>query len=168
MKNSEPIAWPEMPDCGVYRFWPEAGYAWIHPDDVAVAESWIPSDRVFRRHSFDGVYYRLQYGDVAIRVKPTLWIRVPDEHLWVGDQVEILGDFRTNEPSIASISEVRYDQLLQRIVYTLVQRGIVLDRPYVLEELRGLTSRPQLFGEHSHQVIDVPPDDKDIPMLVRS
>ena len=82
------INWPELPDCGVYLFWPEEGTDWIHPDDLSIVQGWIPSTRVFRRHSYDGVYYRLQYGVDVLRVKPTLWLKVADEGFWIGDQVD--------------------------------------------------------------------------------
>ena len=61
--------WPDMPDCGVYLAWPDDGTQWIHPDDIELATQWIPSNRVLRRHSYDGEYYRLQYGEQKIRVK---------------------------------------------------------------------------------------------------
>ena len=80
--------WPEIADCGVYLVWPNEGLGWIHPDDVARVERWIPSTRVFRRHSFDGEYYRLQYGEQVVRVKPTMWRRVDDEGFSIGDRVE--------------------------------------------------------------------------------
>jgi hypothetical protein len=153
-----------MPDCGVYLVWPEPGTKWIHPDDVTRAEAWIPSNRVFRRHSFDGVYYRLQYGDSSIRVKPTFWMSVPDEHLWLGDQVEIMGDFREKEPSLAEIIEARWNTAAGKIVYTLQQRDLILDRAYFGEELRCLSRRPQIGQEIPYFTIDVSTDSNDEPL----
>ncbi len=136
--------WPEMPDCGVYLVWPCDGVEWIHPDDVSLVESWIPSTRVFRRHSFDGTYYRLQYGEQSVRVKPSMWRRVEDEGLSVGDRVEILSHFQENEPGLGIISEMRFDKSSSRILYTVVSRELPLPRAFVATDLVLLTRKPQL------------------------
>ena len=167
MKTSTDIAWPELPDCGVYLTWPQSGVDWIHPEDVTVAEELIPSGRVFRRVAFDGTYYRLEYGDRVLRVKPTLWSKVPDEGFWIGDQVEIKGDFLTNEPSIAMVTEARYDAATGMISYTLVQRDMLLDKHYHASELRCLTKRPEKLAQREDFVVGASSiqTDEDLPKL---
>ena len=136
--------WPQMPDCGAYLVWPCEGQDWIHPDDVAQVNQWIPSSRVFRRHSFDGEYYRLQYGEHSVRVKPTMWRRVDDEGFSVGDRVEVLSHFQENEPCLGVIVEIRFEKSSGRILYSIESRELPLPRPFVATDLVQLTRRPQL------------------------
>jgi hypothetical protein len=138
------MMWPEMPDCGAYLVWPENSIQWIHPDDVSQAERWIPSSRVFRRDSFDGVFYRLRYGQQSIRVKPTMWLQVTDEGFEIGDQVELLSHFRENDACIATILEIRFEKSTGRILYSLESRELMLPRPFEASDLAQLTRRPQL------------------------
>jgi hypothetical protein len=141
MDGCEMTIWPTMPDCGVYLVWPSDGVDWIHPDDVEKASSWIPSNRVFRRTQFDGTFYELHYGDQRIRVKPTLWHRVPDEGFSVGERVEILGRFLENEPCLGRILEIRFDKPSNRILYTIESRELPLPRPFVAGDFVSLDKR---------------------------
>jgi len=152
------IQWPDMPDCGVYLVWPEEGTSWIHPEDLSQAQLWIPSTRVFRRHGFDGTYYRLEYGPISIRVKPTLWLKVPDEHFCVGDMVEIRSIFMEREPNIATISDILYDRSLNRITYLLLQRELPLPKVFFSEDLHQLTNRPELREQVEKVVIQPQPE----------
>jgi len=136
--------WPQMPDCGVYLVWPCEGQEWIHPDDIEHVNKWIPSSRVFRRHSFDGEYYRLQYGEQSVRVKPTMWRRVDDEGFSVGDRVEVLSHFQENEPCLGVIAEIRFDKSRNHILYSIESRELPLPRPFVASDLVQLSKRPQL------------------------
>lgn len=142
--------WPDMPDCGVYLAWPDDGTQWIHPDDIELATQWIPSNRVLRRHSYDGEYYRLQYGEQKIRVKPTMWHRVVDEGFAVGDQVEVLGRFMENEPCIGRITEIRFDKHYNRILYSVETRELPLPRPFILSDLMPLHRKMQLRESDSN------------------
>ncbi|AMV32286.1 hypothetical protein VN12_09195 [Pirellula sp. SH-Sr6A] len=150
------IDWPELPDSGVYLNWPSEGTDWIHPDDVAVVEHWIPSDRVFHRIGFDGTYYQLQYGDAAVRVKPTLWLKVNDEGFRIGDQVEVKGIELEREPIIARILEIRYDAALGSIYYLLEHRELPLARRYRAEEMNLLTRRSELREPTPETVLEPP------------
>lgn len=141
--------WPEMPDCGVYLVWPSDGYDWIHPDDIALVERWIPSTRVFRRHSFDGEYYRLQYGDQIVRVKPTMWRRVEDEGFSVGDRIEILSHFQQNEPGLGLITEIRFEKSSNRILYTIESRELPLARSFLASDFVPISPRHQLIERNA-------------------
>jgi hypothetical protein len=145
--------WPEMPDCGVYLVWPCDGNGWIHPDDVAQVEKWIPSTRVFRRHSFDGEYYRLQYGDQDVRVMPTMWRRVDDEGFSVGDRIEVLSHFQENDPGLGVISEIRFDKSSNRILYTIESRELPLPRPFFATDFVPLTPRHPLRERDSETTL---------------
>lgn len=136
--------WPELPDCGVYLVWPESGTQWIHPDDIAIVNQWIPSNRVFRRYAFIDGYYHLKYGSQTIRVRPTLWLRVLDEGFSVGDRVEILSRFMENEPCIGVIHDIRFDKASNTIEYHITEREQPLPRTFAAHDLAALTSRAQL------------------------
>ena len=148
------IDWPELPDSGVYLNWPSEGTDWIHPDDVATVEHWIPSDRVFHRIGFDGTYYQLQYGDAVVRVKPTLWLKLNDDGFRIGDQVEVKSIELEREPIIARILEIRYDAALGSIYYLLEHRELPLARRYLAEELNLLTRRAELGDPVNEPVLE--------------
>jgi hypothetical protein len=135
---------PELPDYGVYLQWPNEGSGWIHPEDVAIVESLIPSDRVFLRESFDGTYYHLRYGDKRFRVLPSMWNVVRGEDFHIGDHVEIRSRNDQNMPGVGVISEMRFAQETQRIHYTVVQREFPLPTHFLSEDLINLTSHERL------------------------
>lgn len=152
------IDWPELPDCGVYLQWPEEGTDWIHPEDVELVRSWIPSNRIFFRYGFDGTYYQLSYGERTVRVKPTLWLKLEDDGLRIGDSVEVLSVNLEREPMVATILTKRYEVETQKIGYTLLHRELPLDRTYYADELRLLTLRHELRDAPTVFVRPVPED----------
>ena len=54
MENTPPLK--TDPKYGYFPWWPQDGNDWLHPDDVAIARSMIPSNRMFRR---DGTRRRI-------------------------------------------------------------------------------------------------------------
>lgn len=138
------IEWPPLPDMGVYLTWPEKGLDAIHPEDRALAEEFLPSDRVFLRTAFDGTYYRIEYGDHAIRIKPSLWLQVKDEGFRIGDQVEVPSRMMQNDPMIAVILEMRYSQERGAIGYRLLHSEMPLDHIFRAEDMMPLTEHIQL------------------------
>lgn len=142
---------PEMPDYGVYLNWPEEGTHWIHPEDVELVEKLIPSERVFRREAFDGEYYHLSYGDLKLRVKPSLWTTVRGEGFDVGDHVEIHSRFGNNTPLVGAIHDMHYSQTEQRIVYQIIDREFELPKNFYAEDLIQHTPRIQIReGDTTH------------------
>lgn len=136
---------PQLPDYGTFRRWPGEGHERVHPDDVAVVTRVIPSERVFRRTSFDGVFYRYEYGDsIRFRLRPSMWLPLTWEGLDVGDQVEVAGLGMVRDLFVARIVEMRFVKERQRIEYTLDQAGVIQPRPYVAHELKNLDARPKL------------------------
>ena len=69
------------PKFGYFPRWPQDGNDWVHPEDVDVARSMIPSGRVFRREGAAGRYGRLHYGEARLRVLTALWQEVQPEGL---------------------------------------------------------------------------------------
>jgi hypothetical protein len=129
---------PQLPDYGVYAWWPEAGHAWIHPDDVALVTQLIPSDRVFRRERFDGVYYHLCYDQHRCRVRPSMWLKVPYEGFDCGEEVEVLSDGMMREPFVGVILEMHYQRSKGKILYTLRRADVTLPQQYLSGQFRKL------------------------------
>ena len=94
------------PKYGYFPWWPEEGDDRFHPDDLAAARALIPSGRIFRRAGRDGDYQLMHYGEVTLRVKPTLWQEVEPEGFEIGDWVEVLSRGLANEPRTGTIAEI--------------------------------------------------------------
>ncbi len=109
------------PKYGCFPWWPEDGNDWVHPDDVALARSIIPSGRIFRRDSSDGEYLVMRYGEITLRVRRTLWQEVEPEGFELGDWVEVLSLGLRNEPRTGVIREMFWDPAGQR--HPLFHRG---------------------------------------------
>ncbi len=116
--------------------WPRDGDGWIHPEDRRLANSLLPSNRVFRCEEVEGPYNVLTYGDRVIRVEPVLWLEVPDEGLRVGDQVEVLSRMGKNWPRVGFIREVRWLDTRQSIVYQVRERRCEIPTQYAAEDMR--------------------------------
>lgn len=141
---------PQLPDYGVYPWWPAEGFAWIHPDSVARARHWIPSQHVFRRSHFDGIYYHLEYGRVTLRVRPSMWLPVRYEGLDVGQRVEVSGLGLAQEPFVGRVSQMLFDRRVGHIQYRLRRSAMEPPRLYRADQLRSLdpqhTLRPSDFA----------------------
>lgn len=138
------IDWPTLPDMGVFQAWPHSGVHAFHPDDLDTAQRLIPSDRVFQRTHFDGTYYRIEYGELSIRIKPSMWLAVADEGLRIGDRVEVVSRMLQNDPCIATIVEMRYAASQGAILYTLKQSELPNPRPFVAADLISLSAHEPL------------------------
>lgn len=145
---------PHLPDYGTFTHWPDKGHARIHPDDIAIVNRLIPSDRVFRRRRFDGVFYEYHYGkSVRFRLRPSMWVPLKYEGFDVGDQVEVLGLGMVRKAMIARIVEMRFNQREQQIQYTLQWADAVQPRPYSADDMRLLTRKVSLRpGTMGHPV----------------
>lgn len=127
---------PELPDWGVFLRWPQDGNDWIHEDDVALAESLIPSPRVFQRTRWDDPFYWLQYGEITLRVHPVMWVHVPPVDLFVGQKVELRAQLGKFEPGIFLIADILYDPAKSQVEYRLDRDGLVLETHFLRKDLR--------------------------------
>jgi hypothetical protein len=117
------------PKYGHYPWWPQDGDDWVHPEDVALARAMIPSPRVWRREGEQGEYVVLQYGDVRLRVKRTLWVETPHEGYDIGDWVEVRPRGMTNDPVTGQVRELHWDAHAGVLRYYLtVGDGAHLDK----------------------------------------
>jgi hypothetical protein len=130
------------PKYGHFPWWPEDGNHWVHPEDVAAARSLIPGERIFRRDGKEGPFVLLHYGDVTLRVRPTLWQEVEPEGFEVGDWVEVLTRGLANEPRIGRIAEMLWDEHAERIHYRIVENDQPIETPYTRDNLRHVEPTP--------------------------
>ncbi len=152
---------PELPDWGVYLRWPTDDEGWIHPEDVELVRGLIPSRRVFCRTAWDGEYYQLHYGDVSFRVRPSMWIRVPDVDLEVGQQVELLSRNQHNDPGIFRIAGIYFVPATGEVEYALQNDELTLKRRFHRIDVAPLKIKHQLrqgYYEHPPATSNIPED----------
>lgn len=129
------------PKYGYFPWWPEDGDDWVHPDDVALARSMIPSPRVWRR---DGTvpaspedYVVMHYGDVQIRARRTLWRELRPEGFDIGDHVEVRTKGMTNEHLVGHVRDVHWDEHAGALCYYLIAAdGRPVDRHFTAGDLK--------------------------------
>jgi hypothetical protein len=142
---------PDLPDWGVFLRPPESGIAWIHPDDVEVALKLIPSPRVFRRSRWDGEFYYLHYGDVTLRIRPAMWLKVPDVDLNVGQKVELLSRNSLNDAGIYRIADIHFNGKSGAIEYFLYRDELRIEKVFEREDLRPIEVQYELRdGYYEH------------------
>jgi hypothetical protein len=124
------------PKYGCFLRWPQDGNDWLHPDDVALARTMIPSERVFRRDGMDGEFSCLHYGDVTLRVRPALWQEVQHEGFDIGDWVEVLSHRMRNEPRTGVIREMLWDQRGRTLHYQIFDNDVPVPDLYTREDLQ--------------------------------
>lgn len=152
---------PELPDWGVYLTWPTDGQNWIHAADLSLALKLIPSRRVFHRTRWDETFYQLHYGELSIRVRPTMWVRVDAVDLQVGEQVEVLSREGVNDPGIFTVRDVLYCSHKRVVEFALSQRGMTLPKMYSRDDLQPLKVVHKLrsgFFQHAPQQSRLPTD----------
>ena len=126
------------PKYGCFPWWPEDGDDWVHPEDVAIARSMIPSDRVFRRDGASGKFLVLRYGKVRFRVRPALWLEVEPEGFEIGDWVEVLPRGMLNTPRTGTIREVLWDEGAKTLRYQITENGQPIADRYTREDLKHI------------------------------
>jgi hypothetical protein len=135
------MQWPQLPDFGCFLRWPENGQGFIHPDDVATVTRVVPSPRVLKRISFDGVYYHYVYGGLRFRLRPAMWLPVRTEGIEIDDQVETKGVGLEREQFVATVWGMYYVQRKGCILYRLRRGEQVVPRLYPADHLRLLTDK---------------------------
>jgi len=123
------------PKYGYYPWWPEEK-DWIHPDDEATARRLIPSGRIFRRDGEDGGYMLVHYGELTLRVRPTLWQEVRPEGFEIGEWVEVRTRGMANEPRTGTIAEIAWDANAGEIRYQIVENGKLIETQYARNDLK--------------------------------
>ncbi len=130
------------PKYGYFPWWPEDGDDWVHPEDVATARSMIPSDRVFRRDGMRGPFVVLHYGEVKLRVRPTLWQEAPPPEFEIGDWVEVLSRGQQHLPRTGFIREILWDDFAKELRYQIQEAGQLIEPRYAREDLQFVERIP--------------------------
>jgi len=137
-----------------FCLWPEDGEDWIHPTDLPIARSLIPSKRIFRKEDCpDPVlrklgYLQYCYGDQSFRGLPSLWHEVATEGYELGDTVELKSGYGKQRPIIADIVGMYWNRKNQVIEYELVKNGVPQPNRYQANQFRlcmkiGVTPSPR-------------------------
>jgi hypothetical protein len=124
------------PKYGHFPWWPEDGNEWVHPEDVDLARSIIPSGRIFRRDGTSGSFHVLHYGDTQLRVQPKLWQEVQHEGFDLGDWIEVLSRGLRNEQRTGVIREMLWDDEARAIHYYISENGLPINEPYTRDDIR--------------------------------
>jgi hypothetical protein len=126
------------PKYGYYPWWPENGDDWVHPEDVEIARSTIPSPRVWRRDGQQSDFVVLTYGPLRLRVRRTLWRELPWEGFDIGDLVEVRTRGMTNEHRTGTIREMHWDDHTGQIKYQLHEPEEEVEDPasYTVDDLK--------------------------------
>lgn len=125
-----------------FCLWPEDGADWIHPNDLEVARSLIPSKRIFRKEYtadpiHDGLGYVVYvYGAKYFRGQQTLWHEVETDGYEIGDTVEIKSAYGRHRPIIADIDGMFWNRHHQSIEYELVKNNVPQPGRFVAEQFR--------------------------------
>lgn len=130
------------PKHGHFPWWPEDGDAWVHPQDVELARSMIPSPRIWRR---DGTvaaddqseWVVMHYGETKLRVRRTLWREIEAEGFELGDLVEVRSRGMKNEPNTGTIRDMHWDDHAGVIRYWLtLADGTRLERAFGVDDFK--------------------------------
>ncbi len=130
-----------LPQHGIC-LWPEEGTDWIHPQDLKVALSLLPSKRIFRKIDCDDSvlgnigYCEFTYGQKQFRGLPILWREISTDGFEIGDSVELKSDNGRLRPLICDLAGMFWSQKVQRIEYTLKRNGFPLPRRFLADDFR--------------------------------
>lgn len=125
-----------------FCLWPEDGDDWIHPSDLEIARSLIPSKRIFRKENCsDPVlnnlgYVEYSYGDQIFRGLPSLWHEVATEGYELGDTVELKSGYGKLRPIIADVVGMYWNRKIQAIEYELEKGGVPQPNKYQASQFR--------------------------------
>ena len=144
-----------LPDrFGVYLRWPENGTDWIHPEDIELCLKLIPSNRIFQRHFFDATFNQLVYGDLSIRVKPSLWLEVDTDGYLIGDRVEIRSCMGKRRPAIAKIEETLYNHIKRKVEYVLSVNQQRVGGPFYVDDFQPAFKLDEPLNARQRALLD--------------
>ena len=124
------------PKYGCFLRWPQDGNDWLHPDDVPLVRSLIPSNRVFCRDGVEGDFHRFHYGNITFRARPALWQEVQYEGFDIGDWVEVLRHGMRNEPRTGVLREMVWDDRDRALRYQIAENDAPITDLYSREDLQ--------------------------------
>ncbi len=135
----EPRPWTDLtlPDrYGVFLWWPHEGIDWIYHEDVELCQQLIPSNRIFLCERLNSEFSRYVYGEISIRLRPSMWLEIQTDGYLVGDRVEIRSQMGKRSPAIATIEDVFFNRHQRRIEYFLSVGEHRLDEPLFFADIQ--------------------------------
>jgi hypothetical protein len=138
--------WPPLPDYGCFARWPRDGQSWIHPEDVAIVTRVIPSDRIFKRVSFDQTYDHYRYGKIRFRLRPAMWSKIEFEGFDIGDAVETIGRGLERELFIGEISGMYFLKRKGQVAYRLRHNSNTVPGLFLANQMRLLKDKSRIQG----------------------
>lgn len=130
------------PKHGVCLWWSDRQPSWIHPDDVEMADVMVPGNRVFHRKECENFadrelgFSQFEYGDMKFRALPAIWLELKSAGYELGDFVQVKSQYGKRERMVATISEIKWSTLHQRIEYVLAAGGRTSTRPFTADEFQ--------------------------------
>ena len=127
---------------GAFLWWTEQTPTWGHPDDVKIADSLIPSNRVFVRSNCSNSsdrelgFSKFQYGADYFRGKPALWLEVPHQDIEIGDMVEIKSQNGKLKPQIACVRDSLWSRSRRTVEFLLSVNQILFRHHFLASDFR--------------------------------
>jgi hypothetical protein len=78
----------------------------------------------------------MKYGELAFRLKPTLWLEIESDGYLIGDQVQIKSRFGKNQVMIVEIAEMRWNRKQNCIEYKMLKSGVPIAQVFLNEDFR--------------------------------
>ena len=106
---------------GLYNWFPEHGYTYVHPANRRDFEDIQPAGKVFELLESANGWLLLRYQDRQYKVKPELFVEIDRPPLRYGDWVRV-----QNQPEIpnypAEVNDVLWNEREGKAYYALVLR----------------------------------------------
>ena len=139
---------------GVFLWWPHEGTQWIHPDDIELCEQLIPSSRIFLCERLNAEFSRYVYGELSIRLRPSMWLEIEVDGYHIGDRVEIRSQMGKRRPRIATIEEMLFNRHAGRIEYYLRVNENRLERPLFFEDVQPAFNLDEPMSLRQRALVD--------------
>ncbi|GAB2964921.1 hypothetical protein GCM10027048_38060 [Hymenobacter coalescens] len=122
---------------GLYGWTPAYGYSYLHPANRRSFE-WIdPIDKVFEKIAEDEDWITLRYDEKQYLVRPELFRPIQRPPFGFGDAVEAV-DIKPGQLRVRGlVSDIMWDERLDRARYQVVARKKKVPRVYEADELRA-------------------------------
>lgn len=121
---------------GLYPWFPEHGYGYVHPAYRRDFESLEPNDKVFEKLEESDEWLMIRYQDEQFKVKPELYTPILPLPFTFGDQVH-LHNPASNSPTLSGeITDIFWNPKEDRPFFLIRQGRKKLEYPFRTEELR--------------------------------
>lgn len=112
---------------GLYPWFAEHGDGLVHPEDQKKLCELTPYGKVFELVSSDSDYIELSYGEESYRVKPDLYLPIPEIRHRIGDNFEWCGkNYR--------VRDIGWHFQRKRVFYLVYANGKKSSRRYFEDE----------------------------------